>query len=195
MAACLITLGGTNGIIRIDYTLGSTPNFIVSNFGDDVYIDDTATDITYTTLTGDVTASSGCVTITANPRYCYLLSYDRPNATSTYQTLIDAIVVGTPQVFTTASQDSYAAFGNLIYNINTDLDNDYIKVIGYKTEHLVNNYENMSIMVRIVGADVPSLRIISPAGNYSYIIGIVQTDCTLPVDFTPIEVCEIPPAP
>lgn len=195
MAACLITLGGTNGTIRIDYTLASTPNYIISNFGDAVYIDDTATDITYTTLTGDVTASSGCVTITDNPKSCYLISYDRPNITSTYQTLFDAIEVGTPQVFTTASQDSYAAFGTLIYNINTDLDDDNIKVVAYRMQNLINDYNNISLLVRIIGTDVPLLRIISPAGNYTYIKGIVQTDCAIPADFTAIEVCDIPPAP
>ena len=94
MAACSVTTGGTNGTLRIDYDLAGDHNVLFSTYGDVIWIDDTATNVTYTTLTGDVTASSGCLTITALPKICYLVEQYRWSGDATeitYNATFDVI--------------------------------------------------------------------------------------------------------
>lgn len=194
MASCLVTTGGTSGTFRLEYDLGV--NHVVSyyNFGDVIYIDDTATDITYTTLTGDVTATSGCVTITDSPQTCYLLKYDRLTTVES-TSVFDAIVVGTTvHSFATPCQDILSELLTLVYNVNTVLADDDIKFTALKTENLTDDYVDIYLVVRIMGTtDVPSLRIKSVNNNYSYIIGTVSADC-VPSGYYDLGVC-LSPAP
>lgn len=191
MAACLITTGGTSGTLRIDYKLGSDSNTIFSNYGDIIYIDDSATDITYTRLSGDVTAASGCVTITARPQTCYKFIYDTVDGTSLpTDSTIDAIVVGTTYTFTEAS---YRLSGTeaIIYGINTELNNDNIKVTAIKVDQLTEPYFNVSLIVKIIGTDIPRLRIVTTNGNYVYLIGTVSVDC-VPSGYIDLNTSSIP---
>jgi len=195
MASCLVTTGGTSGTFRLEYDLGV--NHVVSyyNFGDVIYIDDTATDITYTTLTGDVTATSGCVTITDSPQTCYLLKYDRSSLVSTSTSVFDAIVIGTTvHSFATPCEDTLIQVSSLFTNVNTVLADDDIKFTAWKSENLTDDYVDIYLVVRIMGTiDVPSLRIKSVNNNYSYIIGTVSADC-VPSGYYDLGVC-LSPAP
>ncbi len=195
MASCLVTTGGTNGTFRLEYDLGATHVTSYYNYGDPIYIDNSATNITYTTLTGDVTATSGCVTITALAQTCYLLRYDRPmSENADYIPEIDAIVLDTTvHSFASPGSDQVSGLPTLIYNINTGLSDDNIKVMSYYSSVLPDNYIQVSLVVKIIGSEIPSLRIKSPNNNYSYIIGTVSADC-VPSGYYDLGIC-LTPAP
>lgn len=195
MASCLVTTGGTTGTFRLEYDLGATHVTSYYNFGDPIYIDDTATDVTYTTLTGDVTATSGCVTITDSPQTCYLLKYDRLSTVTTSTSLFDAILVGNVvHSFATPCEDTLFGSSTLVYNVNTVLADEDIKFTASKTVNLTDNYVDIYLIVKITGTtDVPSLRIKSPNNNYSYIIGTVSADC-VPSGYYDLGIC-LTPAP
>lgn len=190
MASCSVTTGGTSGTFRLNYNLGVNPVIAYYNFGDTIFIDNSATDVTYTTLTGDVTATSGCVTITALPETCYLLKYDRSSTVNTSTSVFDAIVVGTTvHSFASPSADTLIDSTTLIYNINTVLADPNIKVVSVKSTNLTNNFVNIALIVKIIGTDIPSLRIKSINNNYSYIIGTVSSDC-VPFGYYSLNICE-----
>lgn len=191
MAACSVTTGGTNGTLRIDYDLAGDHNVLFSTYGDVIWIDDTATNVTYTTLTGDVTASSGCLTVTALPQICYLLEYDRWSgdpAEITYNSTFDAILLdNTVNAFVTEHTDDIASSADLVNEINNVLNDDSFKVVAAKTTNVDTYYMTISFIIRIYGSEVPSLRLVSPYGNISYIKGTVSATC-VPTGFTAIPI-------
>ncbi len=195
MAACSITTGGTNGTFRLDFDLGADHNVLYSTFGDVIWIDDTATNVTYTTLTGDVTAASGCVTVTALPQICYLLEYDRWSGDPSlvdYNSTFDAILLdNTVYAFTTPPTDDVMSGGLLLHEINNEVNNDNVKAVAAKSAYVDTNYMNLSYIIRVYGSEIPSLRLLSPYGNYSYIKGTVSASC-LPSGFTEIPINETP---
>lgn len=198
MAACSVTTGGTNGTFRLDFDLGGDHNVLFSSFGDTIWIDDSATNVTYTTLTGDVTATSGCVTVTALPQICYLIKYDRWSGDSTlitYNSTFDAILLdNTVHAFSTSYTDDIASSASLPYEINTVLADDTFKIVAAKADNADTNYMNISFIVRVFGSEIPSLRLVSPYGNTSYIKGTVSSSC-LPTGFSEIPVDTVSPAP
>ncbi len=196
MASCLITLAGTSGTIRINYTQDSVQNVITTAYGvAPIYIDDTATDITYTTLSGDVTASSGCVTITELPITCYKFTYDRLRGDTTeYDSKFDAVVIGSTVYDITDVSDKSAYLGDLIQAINVTLDNDDIKIVAMYGVNLTDDYQRIDLIMKVVGSDIPMLRIKSPNNSYSFLIGTVSVDC-IPTDFIALPSCEIAPLP
>lgn len=192
MAACAITTGGTNGTLRIDYDLGANHNVEYTNYGDDIWIDDTATNVTYTTLTGDVTASSGCVTITALPMICYQFSYDRPKAVNdVYVSNFTAAVVGVTTYSLTSVPDQLAYTGTLINEINNDLADSAIKITAYRITDIDGTYFKIDLIMRIMGSDVPYLKIVSPNSSISYLKGIVSADC-IPTGYQEVIFSETP---
>jgi len=192
MASCLITTGGTNGTLRIDYQLAGNSVTAYHNFGDTIFIDDTATDITYTTLTGDVTAASGCVTITELEMICYLFKYDRlANDDSSYDPKFDAVVVGATINAITETSTKFNYIYELVYAINTTLADETIKITAAKFVDLANDYYDIYLIMRIIGSDVPMLRIKSPNNNYSYLIGTVSVDC-VPSGYYDYNICTTP---
>lgn len=195
MAACAITTGGTNGTLRIDYDLGANHNVEYTNYGDDIWIDDTATNVTYTTLTGDVTASSGCVTITALPMICYKFTYDRNKTYSdAYISNFTAAEVGATTYTITAVPDQLAYMGTLINEINNELLDSAIKITAYRLTDLLNDYYKIDLIMRIIGSDVPYLKIVSPNSSISYLKGVVSADC-IPTGYQPTVFTDATPTP
>lgn len=196
MSACLITTGGTSGTLRIDYTLGSDANVIFSTHGDIIYVDSTATSVTYTTLTGDVTATSGCLTVTSRPINYYLITYDRiNNDTSTYDPQFTAVMLdNSVNALSPTITAKLSGIVALFAAINTTLANDNIKIVGYKVALATPStvYYNVGLIIRVIGTQVPSLRLTSPYSNISYLKGVTST--ALPAGFTLIDI-PIAPAP
>ncbi len=194
MAACLITIAGT-GTLKLDYDLGSDHNIQYTTPGDIVYIDDTATNVTYTTLTGTATASSGCLTITALPINYYTITYDRlDNDTSTYNSKFDALLLDTTVIALTPNvSDKSVSFLDIIIAINTTLANNNIKIVAYSISSAGSsaNYNNISFVFRILGTEIPSLRLKSNFSNYSYIKG--TTSIALPDGYIEIPIPVSPP--
>lgn len=198
MASCLITTGGTSGTFRLDYDLGATHVVSYYNYGDPIYIDDTATDVTYTTLTGDVTAASGCVTITALVQTCYKLSYERLKANNEDDPTsnFDAIILGATVVpFTDPVSDRFVYMGFLINQVNYVMADPTLKFTSYKvSDSISDGYGQIDLILQVIGSEIPELRIESPNGNLSYIKGTVSADCE-PSGYTSIIYCDVPAAP
>jgi hypothetical protein len=195
MAACLISVTGTVGVIKINYKISSVPYSIETSVGD-FYIEDTATDVTYTTLSGDLVASSGCLTITEAAPTCYKISW-KGIATNGY--VANAIILGndtitiTDTTFPKTSKD-------LITNVNNAND-DRVKVIGYKFSLVVypefTTYDS-SYILKVLGSEVPILRVRNADDTgYIHIHGVVQPDCLPQTGFTIVDPCynNLPPAP
>ena len=194
MAACSVTTGGTNGTFRLDFDLGADHNVLYSTFGDVIWIDDTATNVTYTTLTGDVTATSGCVTVTALPEICYLLEYDRWSGTTPedYVSQFDAIYLdNTEYAFTTPLDDTLQQASFISNEVNNVIAIEAVKIVAGKLTIVDTNYVTISFIIKVLGSEIPSFRLLSPYGNYSYIKGTVSSSC-LPTGFTEIPVSDTP---
>jgi hypothetical protein len=194
MAACLISVTGTVGVIRVNYKISSVPYSIETSVGD-FYIEDTATDVTYTTLSGDLVASSGCLTITELPPVCYKISWEGI-ATDGY--IANAIILGNDTI-TIANTTFPESRKDLITNINNAND-DRVKVIGYKFNLVgyskFNSYDS-SYIVKVLGSEVPILRVRNADDTgYIHIHGVVQPDCLPQTGFTIVDPCysTLPPA-
>lgn len=190
MAECLITTSGTSGTFRLDFKVGSNSNTLFSNYDDEIYITDTATDVTYTRLSGDVTVSSGCVTITALPLNCYKLSWERLKGdNSTYISYFDRISVGSTNYDFDTPIDDKAAFAAQVANAINALNDPAIKATALKTTLLGSGYIQIDLIVRVMGSTAPELRIKSPNNDYSYIKGSSSADC-VPTGYSPTLFCE-----
>ena len=190
MASCLITLAGTTGEILIKWTQDTVVNTLSTEYGvAPIYIDDTATDVTYTTLSGDVTASSLCVTITELPIDYYEIVFDRlKENNTTYDARFDAVLIDdTVTDLSPTISDKYTGLVALIGAIN-GLDDDNIKIVGFNVSAAGSstNYYNLGLIFRIIGGGVPSLRINSFYDNKSYLKG--ETSVALPDGYTEIEI-------
>jgi len=194
MAACLISVTGTSGVIRINYTISATLYTIETSVGD-FYIEDTATDVTYTTLSGDLTATSGCFTITEVIPICYKILW-KGLATDGY--IANAIILGN-DIITITNTVFPKTRHDLITNINNAND-DRVKVIGYKFRSVIytefTTYDS-SYIVKVLGADIPMLRVKNMDNTgYIYIPGVLQPDCLPQEGFTIVDPCynTLPPA-
>jgi hypothetical protein len=186
MAACLITINGTSGLLRLDYKISSISYSIEVGIGT-LYIEDTATDVTYTTLTGDVTASSECFTITEVSTICYSIFWEGINTNGYY---IDAIILNSEII--PLSNISFSNSGSYLLNEINDLKDYRIKVVGYKKEY---NYESDILYMqyyyifKILGSYIPTLRVRNKNNtNCIYIKGVELESCNLPDGYVPIEI-------
>jgi len=197
MAACLITVSGTSGVIRINYTISGTPYTIETSIGS-FYIEDTATSVTYTTLSGDLTASSGCLTITELPASCYILFW-KGIASNNYKT--SALILGSETI--TVSEINFPITGKSFVSMVNDLGDDRIKVIGYKISYSGNNNipefnSEQSYILKVLGTDFPILKVRNADDTgYIYIYGELQADCLPQAGYTIVDPCynSLPPAP
>ena len=196
MAACLITVTGTSGVIRINYTISGTPYTIETSIGS-FYIDDTATDVTYTTLSGDlIAADSGCLTpaIADLPASCYEILW-KDIVSSGY--VVEAILLGVDEI---TISDTGFPNGYLIDPIN-NADDDRVKVIGYNYESSASGVFgqfNYYYILKVLGSEIPILRVRNADDSgYIYIHGVLQADCLPKPGYIIIDPCysSLPPAP
>ena len=197
MAACLITVSGTSGVIRINYTISGTPYTIETSIGS-FYIDDTATNVTYTTLSGDLIATdAGCLTpaIAELPANCYRVFW-KGISTDNYK--IIEIILGA-EIITIPDTNFPLSSSSFIGNVN-NLGNDNVKVIGYKFNFLPTSIQNVEYyyILKVLGPDAPILKIRNADDTgYIYIYGELQTDCLPQAGYVIIDPCynTLPPAP
>lgn len=201
MAACLITVSGTSGIIRINYTLSGIPYYIDTSIGS-FYIDDTSTDVTYTTLTGDlIAADSGCLTpsIVELPANYYEISW--LNVIDSGYNTIDKLFLGyegegeiTLSDITFPNSKKY-----LGQSINQAGDNR-VKTVAYKS--IISEDSSTvgySYILKVLGTERPDIRVRNlDDTSYIYIHG-VSTSSTIPSGYTLLSECYsqniIPEAP
>lgn len=190
MAACLITVSGTSGEVYIKYTLSGNENSITSGIGT-VFIDDSATDITYTTLSGDATAASGCVTITELPITCYLFSWEsmRPFKTFSDTLQCDAVILGSEVIdineVDISRVKSWKELGSSIQQLG---DVRLVPSSGKYTasdRYSINTY----FILKVISTEVPKLRIKNKYEDHIlYIEPTVSGDC-VPSGYDIFEEC------
>lgn len=190
MAACLITVTGTEGLLRLDYKIGVDSFSIQTTIGS-FYIDDTATDVTYTRLTGDVTASSGCLTIAELPAVCYSLFWKGLTGIVNYN--IESIILGSEVI--SLPLIKFPESDLLLPEAVNSIGDSRIQIVGYSLFYdwsayptsFINN--SFGYIIKVVGSEIPILKIRnSDASGYIYIYG-ESTSCTLPGGYTPIDPC------
>ena len=187
MAACLITISGTSGILELKYNIGANPYSIRTSLGT-LYIEDTATSVTYTRLSGDVVAASLCLTITSLPANYYKLSW---KGICTDQYIINAVALGLTE--TTLPNTMFPiSMQTLIDNVNNSSIPEF-KIVGYKyVFNPIMDLEDVEIsyIARVLGTNIPYLKVRnSDSTTNIYIKGV--TSVALPAGFTAVEVCEI----
>lgn len=185
MAACLITISGTNGLLRLDYKIGLDSYSINTSIGT-LYIEDTATDVTYTILKGDLIASSGCLTIIELPLICYNIHW---NEITLNNWKVDEIIIGINSyvIENISFPNSEIYLCKAINNLNIDS----IKALGYESiyESSTNTYA-YNYILSILGSDIPQLKITNADSTMSmYIVGTILGTCDIPLGYREIEVC------
>lgn len=202
MASCLVSITGTSGSVQLNYLLSGIPQLMTGNVGDSIYINDIATSVTYTTLSGDAVASSLCETITALPQTCYIFSWGLngiPYSPSIIGFLQDAQFnftgVGLNDSFVSIPSTPYTAYtpDALAYEINS-LNNPLIEAVAKMTIFTTNRKEHF-LIVKTTSTTIPELRITNSFGEHLlYLKGVVTLDC-LPSGYTLINTCSTTPAP
>jgi hypothetical protein len=164
--------------------LGSHINSLTAQIGDPIYIDDTATEVTYTTESGDAIASSSCLTITELTENCYLLDWETiGNGTTSLSYLIEAIVLGTDVLSISPSNFNSLTLQDLATAIN-NLDDYRITATAGKVENSSRNSKNVFLVVKVLGSDIPELKVNNTTQNHKfYIKGVVSADC-VPAGYT-----------
>lgn len=194
MASCQITIAGTSGEVVIKYTLSG--NNITTNafFNSLIYIDSAATNVTYTTLSGDAACSSLCVTITNLPLKYYLFQWEtfeivdklflQSAAYSMYDMSLNKFILGasvtTMSNNTKYNMSDWKVFADEI----TALDNTYLEIISGKQKMSTRNTKENYFILQVLGTDVPSLEFKNVnAGRDDFFLtltGKLITDINLP---------------
>ena len=187
MAACIVNITGTSGTLKLNYTLSSVQYSIETGIvpAGTLWIESTATNVTYTTLSGDVIASAGAgcgLTITAAPAVCSLLTWNNTISATGYYA--NAIILGTTIIPITDTIWPSSG-GSLVTNIN-NASNDNVKVIGYKS----TSSSSYSYILRTIGSSVPQLRVRNADNTgFIYVPAATMASCTVPSDFQYIVPC------
>ena len=192
MATCLITVGGTYGEVLFNYLdSGSVARSIVSGPGE-FYLDDDGSDYTYSVLYGDVTVSSGCITLTNVSLKCYLIYWQDIYP---YQLLkefnVQSIVVGNTEysLYEELQKVSNGLSGVAIGNIANAINN-----LGYPLITAPAYKQSYYLIVRTLDGTIPYLKLSQKTTFYNiYLKGTETTDC-IPTDYTPVNIWPVIPA-
>lgn len=200
MASCVITISGTSGEVLIKYKLSGVNHTMTGGFGQTIYINDTATDIYWKTVSGDAAAASGCVTITELTYTCYQIDWESYNfiqTTPPFSLKFDSVYLDNTQITITSSDVNRYTLDGLAATIN-DLDDDRVKAVAGKVSQSNRNTFNYSLILKVEDPYEPSLRIINSDvslprdDQFLYIKGATALSC-LPVDYTEFTYCETTP--
>lgn len=182
MSACAITIGGSAGSVQLSYTLGSSVNTLLCNYGDTVYADSAATACTYTTLTGGAIPSSGCLTFSNVPVNYYQIGWEGISQSSPF--IWDSFFLDSSGTSISSSNVGYPFnIRPLIQAIN-GAANPAISVTSSKVVGSTDYY----IILKIVGTAIPSLRLTDPGNSNSHYLYMKSTSASsaVPSGFTPV---------
>jgi len=195
MAACLITISGTSGQLQLNYKIGGISKSPIESGVGSFYIEDTATEVTYTTLFGDVIASSACLTIVAEPFVCYNIRWKGINAEG-----YKFINVALGETIYTLTEANFPNAESTLPNSVNELGVDALKITSYKrvggsgfsTTIPDESSVEHNFIVRVIGSEIPIFKIRNADTTaYIYVYGVVST-CA-PIGYTDVILCN--PAP
>jgi hypothetical protein len=187
MAAALITVTGTSGSILLRYKVSSVPKTLIAEIGT-FYIEDTSTDVTYTTLSGDAIATSLIFTIVNLP-YKYYNLFWKDIVGINYK--INGIILN--NIITPFIDVNFPESNTSLINSINQLNIEDVKITDYKfLVTSINNSSqvtvNNSYIFRVLGNSIPELRIKNNdnTGNI-YVKGILTTYPV--IGYTPVQIC------
>lgn len=154
MAACLISITGNSGKIKLEYKLGEIINSIETSIGS-FYIDDSATDVKYTILSGDIIVSSECLTVTQISVNYFKIGWKGIQADS-YK--IHSILLG-EEVIDISNKNISFPDGRNIKEINSF---EKINAVARKREYIQNGnlgLYGLSLILKVVGTETPIFKI------------------------------------
>lgn len=187
MASCLITTSGTSGKVLLRYTISSVVHYTETDIGE-IYIPDTATAVTYTTLEGDAVSSSLCLTITSLPLIYHKIYWNDLyiNTYSTAAIQLNEVQYTIPAV--SFRHENGAAILNAVNSVNNDLfkGTHYLYSIG-----VGENTSSTSLIIRTLGNTVLYLKL-NNADNTTSVY--LKGEVTAPpfVGYTVVAICETP---
>lgn len=181
MASCAITIGGSSGEVRIDFTL-EAQRHSMNGFPDEtLYINDDSTDITYTTLSGNATAISGCITITERNYINYIFSWETFGVETGYK-LADVIVDDdTISLNTNYKTTMWITVANAITAME---DERFMVTAGKQVSNASRNSISHYIVVKVLGTDVPQIVVENTTPEHSFILTGVEEDDEVPSGYT-----------
>lgn len=183
MAATAITFTGA-GRVQINYVLSATSYTIISD-GGPMFIDNAATNITYTTISGNLVPVSS-LTIDPLPYTCYYFLFTGITAPEYAITQIivdnDTIIDINPVNFTELGKSLASA-------INSETQSN-IKVIGMK--RISSSSPSIAYKVRTIGVSSLFFKASDGGDGIFYIPGVLEPDCTLGVGFIELDTCDGP---
>jgi hypothetical protein len=191
MATCLITVSGTYGEVLFNYTdVGSVAHSIVSGPGE-FYLDDDGSDYTYTVVYGDLTVSSGCITLTNLSLKCYLIYWQDVYP---YQLLkefdIQSIIVGDTEY---SLYEELQKVSNTLSSVSVGNITNAINNLGYPLITSPAYKQPYYLIIRTLDGTTPYLKLSQKTSFYNiYLKGTEVTDC-IPTDYTEVNIWPVIP--
>lgn len=196
MAACQINLVGIpTAEVLIRYTLNGVQNRIIANTGDPVFVDTTATNVTYTILSGAATITSSCISITNLPISCHLFKWvfskavldcsgNARTALSDYAfTHVNISSVKHPITNFPFTTPTGLAVGLEINKIG----DDRVQATAFKNT-ITGTTVSIELLVKVLGNNIPELELTNFIGNQKLFIKGVSSSCST-TGFTLIDIC------
>lgn len=185
--ACDITITGTSGSVIILYTINGHTDSVTGSVGDVVYISKNAINVSYVTVTGDAVPDTSCLVIEEADYNCYLFSWEigAPDQVPLDDAIFTQVNLGTTNWTISSPYTVYETLLNVsgrdmfttVNNIGTPLI-----IASCYLDSDINSY----LFVKVVGTDIPKIRITNPTGegtDFMYIYGVLQDSCDCPDGF------------
>lgn len=181
-AACDITITGTSGSVTIFYTLNTNLDSVTGFVGDIVYISKDAVNVYYVTNSGDAVPDTTCLVIGESNYNCYQFHWELPSDGSNpplNDAFFDKMYLGSNE-WNLSLVPPYVEDPSLLC-----LAIDAVNTPLFKSNNdcRYTNDLNRFIIVKVIGTNIPKIRINNPTGlgdAYLYIYGELLEDCTCP---------------
>ncbi len=182
---CKINVIGTSGTVKITYTIGTTINYVVAEVGDPVYIAKESTNVSFTTLSGNATATSTCLSLTNLPAACYLISWESFGLTQedNLDMVFDRAILGSTLIPITSTPYYHEEASRLLGDWIQALNDSRMIPTAWRVVDSTRGTKHFYLIVKITSAEQFAVRITNPAGAHQLrIIGTLSA--CLPTGYT-----------
>lgn len=187
MASCEITATGSSGQAILKYKIGTNNYSTIVNIGDPIYIDDTASDVIFTRISGDIAVSSGCIAVTEVEYVCYIFKWESKGIPTNF-TFVSLLHMDGEQVIDEVPFD-LLNLEDLATSINKS--SERIKAIAGKTEVQNDRLSGFHYLkIRSIGFDIPFLKIRNTGTPFFLYLVPDPDSCSIDSGFTEFNICE-----